>query len=750
MKSSAILSVQDFSLGYYNGKGELVKVLRNVNLDIAQGETIGLVGESGCGKSTLALALMGFLRTGSQVLGGDILYQPNPDSPITENKKGLFSLPVKQMEALRGKQIGLIPQNAGQSLTPTMTVGQQLEEALKLHSGLAKRVWPQRCIELLEQVRLPAPEAMLERYPHQLSGGQQQRVAIAMALAGSPDVLLLDEPTTGLDVTTQAHILELLRDLRTELGTSMVFVSHDLGVIARISDRIAVMYAGEVIELGQSADVLRHPAHAYTRGLLASIPRLHQKGLPPAMPGYPPKVGSVSQGCAFAPRCAQRLKECEVDNAPIRILESICTKPISCMEKASAVSVNKSQGTRQVRCHLPEESLIHKEPVQLIQVPKHEKGRTLLSLDQIAVSYQKSGWLDQLMTNILTQTGLKKNRETDISTVDDISLTVNRGETLALVGESGSGKSTIMKAISGVHAAQNGDIQLAEDSLNQGVDKRHPSLKRRVQMIFQNPDASLNPRHTVADILAQPLKLYYGLTGDDSRAKAAELLSKVRLGTHYLDRMPGQLSGGEKQRVAIARCFAGEPELILCDEVTSALDVSVQAAVLKLLKELQAEKGVTYLFIAHDLAVVQAIADQVAVLYQGRLVQVGPVDEVFKGPYHPYTETLLKAVLEPDPDHVPELLASDQPEQHPPVQGCAYQRRCNQAKEQCYLQTPPWQQAKQANAQSEQGNEHNRIRCHLPLSVLATDTPESLLEQSLGNNGNEALSGVNNSEVCTA
>ncbi len=711
MNAATILSVKEFSLGYHNGKGELVKVLRNVNLDIAHGETIGLVGESGCGKSTLALALMGFLRSGSQVLNGDILYKPEE-----ADSKALFTLPEKQIEAMRGKQIGLIPQNAGQSLTPTMTIGRQLEEALKLHTLLPKEQWYGRCLELLAQVRLPAPEAMMERYPHQLSGGQQQRVAIAMALAGNPDVLLLDEPTTGLDVTTQAHILELLRDLRAELGTSMVFVSHDLGVIARISDRIAVMYAGEVIELGSSADVLRHPAHAYTRGLLASIPRLHQQGLPPAMPGYPPKVGSVNLGCAFAPRCAQCLPKCSSQDAPIRALPA--------MTSSAAASQ-----ARLVRCHLPEDTLIQSQPVELVQVPEQAQGETLLDLDQVAVSYQKSSWMDKLIASTLEKTGLKqsaihKGKESDIPTVDDISLQVKQGETLALVGESGSGKSTIMKAISGVHAARNGDIQLASDSLNQSVDKRHPALKRRVQMIFQNPDASLNPRHTVAEILAQPLKLYFGLTGDESRAKAAELLSKVRLGAHYLDRMPGQLSGGEKQRVAIARCFAGDPELILCDEVTSALDVSVQAAVLKLLKELQAEKGVTYLFIAHDLAVVQAIADQVAVLYQGRLVQVGSVNDVFQGPHHPYTETLLKAVLEPDPDHSPELLASDQPEQHPPAQGCAYQRRCNRATEQCMQQTPPWQEVLSSDVGKGENVATNRIRCHLPLESLSAELAE--------------------------
>ncbi len=664
MKMTPMLEVDNFTLGYTNAEGRLVSVLRNVSLQVAPGEALGLVGESGCGKSTLALAMMAFLRSGSRVQNGTIRF----------HDQELFALKPKMLQSLRGGRIGLIPQNAGQSLTPTLKIDAQLYEALKLHSNLPHSQWRQRAIELLQQVRLPAPEAMLERYPHQLSGGQQQRVAVAMALAGEPELLILDEPTTGLDVTTQAHILELLRTLRQELGMAMVFVSHDLGAVARISDRIAVMYAGEVIELGSSRDVLLEPAHPYTRALLNAIPRLDAEGLPPSLPGYPPKVGSINQGCAFANRCSHA--------------QPICTEQDAPMTKLS---------NHQVRCHLSGHLAHSPVASNVVSLPVKKTDEPLLLLEQVGISYHRPGLMDALL-----------QRPEPVATVDGIDLQLNRSETLALVGESGSGKSTIMRAISGIHPARYGQIRLKQDDLNLPVEKRTRSLTRRVQMIFQNPDASLNPRHTVFEILQQPLRLYFGLNHDACRDRAAELLSLVRLAPHYLDRMPGQLSGGEKQRVAIARCFAGEPDLILCDEVTSALDVSVQAAVLKLLKELQQQRGVTYLFIAHDLAVVKAIADQVAVLYQGRLCQVGPVEEVFAGHCHPYTRTLLNAVLEPNPDHQPIIQGEDSPEQHPPAKGCAYQRRCPLAEPRCKEQLPPWR-----------FEGANRIRCHLHLDTLA-------------------------------
>ena len=584
------------------------------------------------------------------------------------------------LEDIRGGDLALIPQNAGQALTPTSRVGRQIEESVRLHSALPPERRRERVIELLSQVRLPQPEELLERYPHELSGGQQQRVAIAMALAGEPEVLLLDEPTTGLDVTTQAHVLELLRDLAAETGTAMVYVSHDLGAVARVSDRIAVMYAGEIVLQGPARQVLRNPAHPYARGLLLSIPKLREAVVPSSMPGRPPQPGSVVQGCAFVDRCMMAGQLCRDVSPP---LVSTATDEV-------------------VRCHFHErvENLPPPKPSRREDSRSRDLSDTVLRLADVSISYAKPGVIDQIL-----------GRQPDVTpTVDDIGLHVARGETLGLVGESGSGKTTILNTIAGLRPPRKGTITFENDvSLNAPVDRRDTDLLRRVQLIFQNPDASLNPRHTVAELLAQPLRLYFGLKDGELRDRSIALLEHVRLGSHYLGRLPGQMSGGEKQRVAIARAFAAEPELVLCDEVTSALDVSVQAVILDLLMELQARHGAAYVYVSHDLAVVRAIAGRVAVLYQGRLCEIGPSDKVYALPSHPYTEILLGAVLEPDPDTAPTLIAEDTVELSPPARGCPFQRRCPyRIGTICDTTKPPWQKTGDGHA----------IRCHIPLADL--------------------------------
>jgi peptide/nickel transport system ATP-binding protein len=665
-----LVEVKNLSVGFTSRAGVTLPILRNIDLTFGKGETIGLVGESGCGKSTLALAMMGYLKTGLRVLEGESLFRG----------RNVFEMDEGSLEGIRGGDLALIPQNAGQSLTPTSRVGQQIKESVKLHTKLTKEQWRDRTIELFSQVRLPQPEVLLERYPHELSGGQQQRVAIAMALAGKPDVLLLDEPTTGLDVTTQAHILELLRDLATETGTAMVYVSHDLGAIARVSDRVAVMYAGELVLEGPARRLLKQPAHPYARGLLLSIPRLKEAVVPASMPGRPPPPGGAGHGCAFAERCPLAEQRCR-DERPA--LESTAVQEM-------------------VRCHFHErvEQLPPPVPPKRPNRASLEEADCILRLDNLAISYAKPGIVDQILGR----------RPKVPSTVDKIDLTVRRGETLGLVGESGSGKSTILRTIAGLWPPLNGTIEFAgTKSLNHSVDKRTKDLLRCIQLIFQNPDASLNPRHTVAEILAQPLKLYFGLGGDELRERIVALLDRVRLRADYLERLPSQLSGGEKQRVAVARAFAAEPDLVLCDEVTSALDVSVQAAVLDLLTELQADRATAYVFVSHDLAVVRAVADRVAVLYQGRLCEIGPAEKVYSLPSHPYTEVLLDAVLEPDPDTRPSLAAEGVVELSPPPFGCPFQRRCpRRIGEICDREAPPWQPTEQGHA----------IACHIPLDEL--------------------------------
>jgi len=662
-----LVSIRDLSIGFTGRKGTTLPVLRNIDLQVYAGQSLGLVGESGSGKSTLALAAMGYLKRGLRVLNGEVYFHDN----------NMFTQSRRQLEQVWGGNIALIPQNSGQSLTPTQRVGQQVAEALSLHSKLPAEQHSTRTIELLAQVRLPDPSSLVLRYPHELSGGQQQRVAIAMALAGEPQVLLLDEPTTGLDVTTQAHILELLRDLARESGMAMVYVSHDLGAIARVCDNVAVMYAGEIVLQGNTRQILLEPRHPYARGLLASIPRLKEAKLPRALDGRSPAPGETGDACAFAERCALKQQRCISERPALQLLKS----------------------DEFVRCHF------HADASTLpITADTQRDRRTLdytadasLELKNTAISYVKPGLIDQLLGR----------RTIATPTVDDINFRLVPGETLGLVGESGSGKSTILKSIAGLLSPIAGEIVWQSGkALPVSVETRSPAQLRGIQIIFQNPDESLNPRQTVAEILAQPLRLYFGLSGTALKQRTVELLDRVRLAGHYMDRLPSQLSGGEKQRVAVARAFAAEPMLVLCDEVTSALDVSVQAAVLDLLDDLRRQSNTTYVFVSHDLAVVRALADRVAVLYQGRLCEIGPAESVYAKPSHPYTEVLLGAVLEPDPDTAPVLSADDVVELSPPETGCSFQRRCPLSLgEQCNKQTPPWQHSANGHA----------IRCHLPL-----------------------------------
>ncbi|SLN61369.1 Glutathione import ATP-binding protein GsiA [Roseovarius albus] len=673
MSDTPIIDIQNLSIGFTGRSGATLPVLRDVSLSIRAGESIGLVGESGSGKSTLALAAMGFLKGGLRKLSGRVCFRGDD----------MFARSRDELETIRGGRLGLIPQNSGQALTPTMRIGTQLKEALRLHClSVPTEQHQEVAHNLLAQVRLPDPNVILQRFPHELSGGQQQRVAIAMALAGEPEALLLDEPTTGLDVTTQAHILQLLNDLAAERNMAMLYVSHDLGVIARSCARVAVMYAGQIVLDGPATEVLRTPSHPYPKGLLASIPRLGDRRLPVALEGRPPPPGGDGEGCAYAPRCP--LAEVRCSEAPPHPVPDSLGGIVRCFRAADTLHASMDHGRHEPVHHSPD-------------------GQPALSLKDISLSYRSLGLIDRM-----------RGVSEPVPTVDDIDLTIARGETLGLVGESGSGKSTILKAIAGLLPPRAGNICVADEiNLPPVVEKRTPEQLRRIQMIFQNPDESLNPRQTIAEIIAQPLRLYDRLDGQALHDRSVALLETVRLSAHYMDRLPSQLSGGEKQRVAVARAFAAEPEIVLCDEVTSALDVSVQAAVLDLLNDLKCSQNTTYVFVSHDLAVVRALSDRVAVLYQGRLCEYGPTEHVYGDVSHPYTDILLGAVLEPDPDTAPKLCAEDVVELSPPALGCPFQRRCpRRLGAICDQQVPPWQE----------GADGHMIRCHIPREELCIDT----------------------------
>jgi peptide/nickel transport system ATP-binding protein len=665
MATVRLLDIRKLCVGFRSRAGMILPVLHEVDLGVCRGESLGIVGESGSGKSTLALAAMGYLRHGLQRLSGEVIY----------DGRDMFGLPPAQLARVRGGKLGLIPQNPGQALTPTQRIGTQIREALQLHSEHDPASHHARACDLLRQVRLPDPEVILQRYPHELSGGQQQRVAIAMALAGEPEALLLDEPTTGLDVTTQAHILDLLRDLARARDMAMVYVSHDLGVIARVCDRVQVLYAGETVLTGPVRAVLRAPAHPYAAALLAAIPRLGATRLPPALDGRPPGPDVARTGCAFAPRCTLATRDC----------------------RAKRPAMAATDDGQAARCLYPGEVVgrgaDRKAPACAADSPR------ILAITDLSVRYDRPGLLARL-----------RGAAAPPATVEGITLDLKRGEMLGLVGESGSGKSTILRAIAGLLPLASGEIALGDGTRLAGaVERRRPDALRRIQMIFQNPDESLNPRQSVGEILAQPLRLYFGLKGRALADRATELLETVRLGAHYLERLPGQLSGGEKQRVAVARAFAAGPEVVLCDEITSALDVSVQAAVRDLINDLKVRYGTAFMFVSHDLTVVHALADRVAVLYQGRICETGPAAAVYGAPNHPYTAVLLGAVLAPDPDHAPRLLAEDTTDRAPPARGCPFQRRCPVKRGAiCETDRPPAQDA---------GGGHV-IHCHIPLDTL--------------------------------
>jgi peptide/nickel transport system ATP-binding protein len=630
----------------HRGRRGISRILDDVTLSIAPGEALGLVGESGCGKSTVALAAMRYLPQGMRLTGGRILF----------DGKDLATLPERELRGLRGSKIAMVYQDPMSSLNPVMTIGRQLAEVPLLHGERDPARARARAIEMLGEVRLPDAAAMMDRYPHQLSGGQQQRVVIAMALMSAPALLVMDEPTTGLDVTIEAAILELVRDLRVRFGTSILFISHNLGTVARLCDRVGVLYAGRLVELGAARDVFRRPAHPYTRGLLDALPDLDRtSGAAPLVPirGTLSAEDRARPGCAFAPRCAH-------------------ADPARCGTGTVALRQVAPGGIHAARCvrlaELPRRDAAPAsaaEPAHAAQVADAAGSPVLLEARGVGKWYAVGG-------------GLAGGSRRIVRALTDVSLEARRGRTLAIVGESGSGKSTLARVVAGLVGDATGAMRLGDRPLAGPVDTRPADLVRRVQMVFQNPDSTLNPSHSVGFALMRPLRRLRGLSAEAAAAEARLLMIRVQLPVELLDRRPGQLSGGQRQRVAIARALAGEPDLLIADEPVSALDVSVQAAIVNLLADLRAGSDLALVLISHDLALVRHMADQVAVMYLGRVVEYGPADRVFAPPHHPYTQALLAAAPRPDPDAPPPAvtLSGSMPSPTAEIRGCPFASRC--------------------------------------------------------------------------
>ena len=572
----------------YPGQPEGLFTVWNVSLTLRPGAILGLAGESGCGKSTTAKAAIGFKQGQEEVLGASSLGDVD-----------LLALRDPDLRRLWGNRISYVSQSASLALNPALTVGRQLAQPLRKHLSLKRKALFKRQIELLELVQLPNPKEALKRYPFQFSGGQQQRIALAIALCCGPDVLILDEPTTGLDVTTQARISAVLRRIVDETKVAVLYVSHDLALLGNLSDRIAIMYAGEIVEEGPTAKVTRSPRHPYTKILLGLSPRLDDPRLVAGIPGIPP-AGVVLDTCAFGARCPHAQTVCETRQS---------------LEAAGA-----DHSVRCTRAH--ELKSIAPVPVSLEKNPDAGKNQ-LLVVDQLELIYRRA----------------------TAKSVDKVSFRLREGERLGIVGESGSGKSSVLKMIVGLVEPTEGYMRFENTRLDGLAVTRPKWLCRDIQLIFQNPDASLNPRHTIKKILSRPLMAFRPeLSAKECESAIREGLGRVRLPSSVMNRLPGELSGGQRQRIAIARAFLAQPRLLLCDEVTSALDVSVQATVLQMIAELSAESGTAVILVSHDLALVRTMADRTIVMRNGRIVEQQDSDKLFIDPQSDYTRELIAAI----------------------------------------------------------------------------------------------------------
>ena len=688
--SQPIVRVENLAIAYETRQGD-ANAVRDVSFEIHRGETLGVVGESGCGKSTLAYGMINYLGRNGKIAKGDIYFQG----------QSLVGKSSEELRKLRGDQISMVYQDPMTSLNPVLRIGEQMTEVLTVHRGITKDEAYKKCVAMLGRVYMPDPAKVMERYPHQISGGQQQRVVIAMAMLNNPALLVMDEPTTALDVTVEAAVLDLVADLRRDFDTAIMFISHNLGVIARVANRVAVMYAGEMVELAPVEELFANPRHPYTQGLIRCLPKMgltKSSSVLYPIRGRVPPPSNLPPGCVFEPRCDYARDACRMERPALRALvDSHYTRCIFSEE------IDPAQWQ-------PPSDLI---PTSSIESAPNAKTDSILNISDLKTYYAHPN------TSPLSLIGLGKKEY--VKAVDGVNLVVPQGKTLGVVGESGCGKSTLIKTIIGLEEMTGGRAQFMGFDINRKVGQRDLNLIKELQMVFQNPDATMNPSYTVWQQIGRPLRRFNLVPGDKVRDEVIRILRSVKLDEHYYDRFPRQLSGGEKQRVGIARAFAGNPDLILADEPVSALDVSVQAAVLNLLLEIQKQHNTTMIFISHDLSVMRFISDYIAVMYLGQVVEIGPAGSIYAPPYHPYTESLVAAVPIPDPniqqEHI--RLEGSVPSPLNPPSGCRFHTRCPRRAllpdngRLCEQETPPWR---------DDGGGH-QIFCHITLEQLRQIDP---------------------------
>jgi len=658
----------------YRVRGRDRLALRDVSFSIGRGESYGLVGESGSGKSTVALAVARYLPRAGRVSAGI----------ISVNGQDELSMGARALRDLRARTVSMVYQEPTRALNPSMRVGRQVAEVFSIVGQSADDALAS-AEDMLRKVQISDPGRVMRRYPHELSGGMAQRVVIAMALASSPSLLILDEPTTALDATVEAEVLDLVAALRTEFDTSVLFISHNLAVVAKMCDRVGVLYAGELVEEGPARAVFDDPRHPYTVGLLRCIPRRGQRkdhGRLDSIPGFLPAPGHSLPGCVFAPRCALAEDRCRQAPPPFFPVGEL----------------------RHSRCYRHELAPSLPRTTPDVTFP----AGTVDTVDTVARDEP-----------LIVVSGLSKTFPGGVRALSGVDLSVMRGETLGLVGESGSGKTTLARVLLGLTAADAGSVITLEGApLAPDAHRRPRATLRALQIVFQNPDSALNRRHSVRSLISRPLIRLAGLSGQALRDRLEKLIASVRLEHRHLAMRPAQLSGGLKQRVAIARAFGSGPAVVVCDEPTSALDVSVQAAILNLLADLQVAERATYLFISHDLGLVRYLSDRIVVLYLGRVMEVGQAEAVFAGPHHPYTEALLSAVPSIDGKHAERIrLSGEIPSAASPPSGCVFHTRCPRR-----LSTGVCETTEPPLLEGEPGH---LIRCHIPIGELRkTSAPQ--------------------------